>query len=345
MDSVLDAGAKLQGWKAGTNYLEYTMRKLVLTATVIVATLLCYSTLGYASDVCDRTCLENHVNRYISAMIAHNPNQLQLARDVRFTENGQDLRLGDGLWATASGQGKYKLYVSDVNSGQVGFYGTVLENGTPVLLALRLKVDEQLISEIETIVTRSQTGSNLPTAGAAVEKRGQPGPQFLQTVPTSERMSRQQLIEVANSYFRGLANNTGRNTAPFADTCERVENGTQTTHNPGAGKDRNGFNVLGLGCEEQQKSGFYSFVTSIRNRRYPIVDEERGLVMSFAFFEHTGAVPTVTISTGQTFPAPFLSPLTFQISELFQIRKGKIDQIEAVLNTVPYGMRSDDWDR
>jgi len=142
-----------------------------------------------------------------------------------------------------------------------------------------------------------------------------------------------------------LANNTGRNTAPFADTCERWENDIQTTHNPGAGKDRNGFNVLGLGCEEQQKSGFYSFITSIRNRRFPIVDEERGFVMSFAFFEHTGAVPPVTISTGQTFPAPFLSPLTFQISGLFQIRKGKIDQIEAVLNTVPYGMRSDDWDR
>lgn len=68
-------------------------------------------------------------------------------------------------------------------------------------------------------------------------------------------------------------------------------------------------------------------------------------MMSFGFFEHTGAVRTVTISTGQTFPAPFLSPLTFQISELFEIRNGKIDQIEAVLNTVPYGMRSDAWDR
>ena len=67
--------------------------------------------------------------------------------------------------------------------------------------------------------------------------------------------------------------------------------------------------------------------------------------MSFAFFEHTGAVRTVTISSGQTFPAPFLAPLTFQISELFQIRNSKIDQIEAVLNTVPYGMRSDAWDR
>ncbi len=319
------------------------MQKKIFAAIITVMLLSCFKNAA-ASDPCDRACLEGHVNRYLAAMVAHNPNQLPLARDVRFTENGQELRLGDGLWGTASGQGKYKLYVSDLTAGQVGFYGTVLENGTPVLLALRLKIDEQLITEIETIVARPQTGSNMPGAGAAVEKRGQPRPQFLQAAPASERMPRQQLIQVANSYFTGLANNTGRNTAPFADTCERWENGTQTTHNPAAGKNRNGFNVLGLGCEEQQKSGFYSFVTSIRNRRFPIVDEERGLVMSFAFFEHTGAVPTVTISTGQTFPAPFLSPLTFQISELFEIRKGKIDQIEAVLNTVPYGMRSDAWD-
>ena len=57
-----------------------------------------------AADICDRACLESHVNRYITAMIAHNPNQLPLARDVRFTENGQELRLDDGLWAAASGQ-------------------------------------------------------------------------------------------------------------------------------------------------------------------------------------------------------------------------------------------------
>jgi hypothetical protein len=36
---------------------------------------------------------------------------------------------------------------------------------------------------------------------------------------------------------------------------------------------------------------------------------------------------------------------TIKISELFQIRYGKIDQIEAVTNSVPYGMRSEVWDK
>jgi len=62
-------------------------------------------------------------------MIAHIPSELPLACDVRFTENGQKLRRGDSLWATTSGPGKYKLYVTDPKSGQIGFYGTMFENG------------------------------------------------------------------------------------------------------------------------------------------------------------------------------------------------------------------------
>ncbi len=99
-----------------------------------------------------------------------------------------------------------------------------------------------------------------------------------------------------------------------------------------------------MDCAGQQKSGFYSFVTSIRNRRFPIVDQERGLVMGFGFFEHTGAIQKITLTNGKTVDSPLKSPLTFEIAELFQIHGGKIDQIEAVLNTVPYGMKSAVWD-
>ena len=45
-----------------------------------------------------------------------------------------------------------------------------------------------------------------------------------------------------------------------------------------------------------------------------------------------------------TAPSPVRAPHTLEISELFQIDKGKIDQVEAVLDSVPYGMRSAVWD-
>jgi hypothetical protein len=307
---------------------------------------LCLQSLpGFASDVCERACLQGMVDRYLAALVAHDTGQLPLAVGVRFTENGQELRLGDGLWGTASGPGKYKLYVADPEDGQVGFYGTVMENGTPVLMALRLRVTYGLISEVETIVSRATGGSNFPPAGKTMDDHGAPRPQFLRTVPSAERMARADLVKVANSYFTGLGANTGHNTAPFAPTCMRWENGIQTNSNPtlrpgGAG----GVNIVAMSCEEQQKSGYFSFVTSIRDRRFPVVDRERGLVLSFGFFEHAGRIKDIQLTTGQTVPSPVRSPLTLEISELFQIDKGKIDQVEAVINTVPYGMRSAVWD-
>lgn len=212
-------------------------------------------------------------------------------------------------------------------------------------MALRLKVEYGLISEVETIVVRSGGTPSFPPAGKTMEEKGTPRPQFLRTLPAAERMSREDLVKVANAYFTGLGGNTGHNTAPFAPTCLRWENGVQTNSNPNMQRPNNGgFNVLALGCEDQQKSGFFPFVTAIRDRRFPVVDRERGLVLSFGFFDHNGRLKELHLTNGRTVPSPVHAPLTLEISELFQIDHGKIDQVEAVLQSVPYGMRSAVWD-
>lgn len=299
-----------------------------------------------AGDLCGRACLETFVDRYVAAMVAHDPGRLPWAARARFTENGQELRIGDALWGTVSAPGHYKLYVADPEAGQIGFYGTIFENGTPVLLALRLKIENQVISEAETIVARPTRGGPFANAGETLEKKAQPRPQFLRTVPLRERMSREALIKASDAYFTGLAANDGKNTAPFAPTCLRWENGTQTNSNPNLTPTRpGGVNIVAMGCEAQQKSGFFAFVTEIRNRRFPVVDVERGLVFSFAFFEHAGRIKEIHLTTGETVPAGVTAPTTWEISEIFQVDRGKLDQIEAVLNGVPYGMVSDAWDR
>jgi hypothetical protein len=61
--------------------------------------------------------------------------------------------------------------------------------------------------------------------------------------------------------------------------------------------------ILAMGCREQQESGFFSFVTSIRNRRFPIVDRERGLVLAWCFSDQTGAVAELRLSNGKTIPS------------------------------------------
>jgi len=222
----------------------------------------------------------------------------------------------------------------------------MMEDGRPVYMALRIGLREQKIAEIESVVARGGTGgASGMSPGQQMEERGTPRAQFLRTVPQRERMSREDLVRIADSYFVHLQGSTGNSSAPFAESCERIENGGQTTNLTTVRPGREQFDALTLSCEEQQRSGFYAFVTGIRDRRYPIVDRERGLVLSFAFFDHTGAVRDLPLTNGLTVPSPFRAPLTFQIAELFQIDRGKIDQVEAVLNTTPYGMRSDIWDR
>jgi hypothetical protein len=315
------------------------------------AMLLSCAVLAHAADRYDRACLEGSIDKVLAAMIAHAPSQLMLARDVRYTENGVELRIGDGMWRTLSARGQYNLYVSDTEAGQAGLYGTVSENGRMDYLALRVRVSEALISEIEAIVVRPSSMMGAPdqppppSTGEILNQK-QPRPQLSQTVPPAQRMSRERLIEVANSYFTGLANQTGRFTAPFAPTCERWENGAHTTNQkPNPKVPAGGLDILGLGCEAQQKTGWFAFVTEIRDRRFPVVDRERGLVLSFGFFDHDASARQYPLPDGTMTPNIVTYPQTIHISELFQIRDGKIDQIEAVINSVPYGMKSAVWDK
>lgn len=323
------------------------IRKQVIHIFLIVALMFC-AVMSFAADSCDRACLEGTIDKVLDAMIAHNPDQLMLAKDVLYTENGVALRPGDGLWGTLSARSNYNLYVCDPEAGQVGFYGTVSENGRLNYIALRAKITEALIEEIEAIVVRPE-GMNAsehsePSVGERMDEKTV-RPQFLQTIPKEKRLSREKLTEIANSYFMGLANQTGDFTAPFCKTCERWENGLHTTHQePNPNRPGNMPDILAMGCEEQQKSGWFAFVTEIRDRRYPVVDIERGLVMAFAFFDHDAAVREYPLPDGTMTPNIITFPQTIHISELFQIRDGKIDQIEAVINSVPYGMKSEIWD-
>ncbi|MEJ2111014.1 MAG: hypothetical protein P8Z37_14115 [Acidobacteriota bacterium] len=327
------------------------MRKSITIATMCLSIFFLGAFTASAADPCDRKCLERHADKVLEAMIEHDPGRLMLAKDVVYTENGVELILGDGLWGTASARGKYSLYVSDVETGQVGFYGTLSELGNRDYIALRVKVYEALIEEIEVVVARPSgsiqgaDGQPAPSAGEILNGK-KPREQFLKAVPKEERMSREELIRVANTYFTGLANQTGDFTAPFAGSCERWENGIQSTNQPpNPNTSSGGIDILSMGCEEQQKSGWFAFVTEIRDRRYPVVDIERGLVFSFAFFDHNAAVRTYPLPDGTMTPNILTYPQTIEISELFKIRKGRIDQIEAVINAVPYRMSSEVWDK
>src|SRR5215470_1949491 len=86
--------------------------------------------VGFAAGQakCDRTCLEGFVDKYLDAMKAHDPKLLPLAKNLKFTENGQKLDIGDGLWNTFAGKGTYRLFVTDPEAEQVAFIATIRED-------------------------------------------------------------------------------------------------------------------------------------------------------------------------------------------------------------------------
>src|SRR5439155_1471593 len=92
--------------------------------------------------------------RYLDALAARDPKQLPLAANVKFTENGQRLNLGDGIWNTATAKGIYRLFVTDTQAGQVAVIATLKEEAGNVMMAIHLKVVNRQIAEVETIVVR-----------------------------------------------------------------------------------------------------------------------------------------------------------------------------------------------
>ena len=312
-----------------------------------------------ASSACDRECLNGFVDKYLDAVVAHDPSRLSVTKAVKFTENGQRLALGEGFWKTASARGTYKLYVDDVEAGQVGFMGTMREAGQPVIVAVRLKIRRGEIAEIETMVAR---GSMSERGAGNLEKLGAPDHIYLEDVPPAERVSRLDVIKTANKYFSGMQLNDGKGDYSFfADDCNRLENGMQTTNNPNPMQGVSGTSNAppapvsrrydpGLKptmyssawpCKDQFQSGLLHFVTRIRDRRYVVVDRERGLSFGFVFFDHAaGDTRTFQTPDGRTVTGGPQTPWTWEICELFKVQGGQIHRIEAVLNQVPYGMGS-----
>ncbi len=296
---------------------------------------------------CDRQCLIGIADQYIDALVAKDPKKAPLASTVKYTENGQRLVPGDGYWNSVAGKGTYKLQVADPTGGQIVTLITMREAGTaggppvPMILAVRLKVVSGRITEVEHLIGHSEMGAK------NFEALGQPREAFSRPTPPADRVSRAELVRVANMYFSGMQLNDGKGVYPFADDCHRIENGNHSTN--ARGRDgqpkpdpKTATNYSGMWtCREQFESGLLHFVSRIRDRRYVAVDEERGVVASFVFFDHdAGASRTFQTPSGRTVTAGPTQPWTWHIMEVFKVEKGLLHEIEAVLEREPYGMTS-----
>ena len=287
---------------------------------------------------CDRQCLYGFVDQYLAALVARDPARLPWAKNVKFTENNVELQLGDGLWGTITAKGADDLRAADPENGQVAYYGVVDERGTQSFLALRMRIVDHQISEVETIVDRKGYGPG-PFGDPATLK---PVPVLLEDVPPEHRRPRERLISLADGYFNTLQLNDGAIFTQFADDCSRRENGVWTANDPHPEANTNS-NLSAYGkisCEQGFKLGNYRWDDRLRARRFPLVDEEKGLVLAGGFIDHAGTLVTYTTTDGVKHDSPMKSPHSFCFLETFKVIDGKIRHAEAVFITVPYNMPS-----
>jgi len=257
-----------------------------------------------AAATCDRECLRGFVTQYLDAMVAHNPKALPLAPAARFTEDTKTMQLGEGLWKAASKIGTYRQDFLDVREGQAASHVIVEENGMPVMLALRLKIANRQLTEIETMVTRNKTEGAI----FAIENLTTPHA-GMNVVPTAaQRMSREELIRIAEFYPLGLkvGGSFEAVKAPFAQDAYRIENGQSMT-GPGS---RGNANI------STQRIIAHPDVTY----RIAAVDEEMGIVLMRLDFGNTNSY------------GPGNALTTF---EAFKVYGGQLHAVEAFIDIMP----------
>jgi hypothetical protein len=289
-----------------------------------------------APDPCNRACLKDLANSYVAALVAHDPSKVPLAADVKFVENVTPMKPGEGLWKTASEvPTTFAIYVPDPVSEQVGFIGMMKADGKPIELALRLKVRHGQIVEAEHLIAsnlRAGTLANLHTPRAGL----------LAVVPKDQRDSHAQLLKIGATYYEALVKGDG-SLSPFADDCERHENGMITTGNALMGAPAGSPK---LGCATQLNTKVMSYIKRIEPRRVWIADTETGLVFGLSQFRHPMKEDHVDIVgyPGMTRVPMKFKPFDLPAAHIFKVSGGKIHEIEAMGFMAPYNSKTG-WDK
>jgi len=247
----------------------------------------------FAAD-CDRACLKGALDQYLNAVMQHNPLSVPLTPGYRQTENAVVRRPGQGIWQTAKSLGKVQRRYFDPVTQNAAYFGTLEEtSGNAAVVTLRLKVADRKVSEAEWYLARKGDPGIGVGAGAQANSAFW-DPEYLaanppveRVVPKGERVSREDLIAVTNSYFDSLSARDGHIMIAHPG-CVRLENGVLTTQrdvqaNPPASSLNNPAGIFN-GKTDCMNEGAMTNIYAVVARRFPIVDEEAGTVLGLGVF-------------------------------------------------------------
>jgi hypothetical protein len=265
-----------------------------------------------AQTACDRDCLREHMTRYLDALVRHDPSRLPVAADLKFTEDAVPMRLGEGLWKTATRILPYRQEFIDVSAGISGTHVLIEESGAPVMTVVRLKVTDGRLAEVETMVVRSRDEGLLFEPGALTSVN----PVMLFAPHKAQLQTRDAAVRIAALYPAGLrAGSFVTVDVPFAADAYRFENG-RLMAGPGCS--------FAPGCDDIKTQRIPTLPETVH--RVAAVDEELGIVWFRLDF-----------GAGSTGPS---SATKLIVWEAFKVYGGQIHAVEAFMETAPLGATS-----
>lgn len=231
------------------------------------------ATAASSTPRCDRACLQSVLDRYLQAVIEHRPSGAPLSGAYRQTENAVSVPLGGGVWRSVTGLGPVQRRYADPVSGQVAYFGIVEESGKLAIVTVRLRIERRRVTEAEWYIARDGDpglpGAKPPNAWNPQSLIANPPPE--RTLPANERLPRETMVAIANSYYDAIVAHDGSVALAHAG-CNRFENGTRVTgHRGGRGDD----------CVSGLKNFNLAYVAG---RRVPLVDEAAGVVLGLGVF-------------------------------------------------------------
>ena len=245
------------------------------------------------------------LTQYLDAMVAHDPSLLPLADDVRFTEDSAEMPLGEGMWADTTGVTDFRQDYLDVANQTAATHVLVEEDGLPVMLTARLKVDDGKVSEIETMAVRGKEEGILWD----LDHLSAPHAEMMKQPAADELEPREEAIRIAEYYPAGLKIGSFVDVdAPFAEDAYRLENGFPTA----------GGECTREGCEniKTQRIIEHPDITY----EVKAVDEDKGVVLLRLNFGDTG-----NYGEGNA----------LIVWEAFKVYGGQIHAVEAFMEAEP----------
>ena len=297
-----------------------TMKAL---ASGIGAIVCAVASVAAGAQNCNRDCLKRHLDTYLAAVASHKPTAGNLWVGFRQTENSVVIPEGQGAWANVTALGSIQRHYLDPVQSQAGYFGSVYLGEEEAVVAIRLKVQWDQVTEAEWFISRKgdpgltgepgKTPFSIETLRATLPAQ--------RVVPKAERMQREALQAVVNSYFDGITSHNGFIVKGHPG-CSRYENGFPTFNTP----MRPGMDIGNEGKTDCRTQGDFG-VAIVTIRNFYVIDEESQAVMIAGMFRRDARNPK----------------RRNHFTELFHLDHGKIRDIHAAFYYPPDDRPVPNW--